>query len=153
MKHLVKPRPHYYNVWCPTEKTMYENCIVGGNVVIASANIEEELNELEPTFWTVINDRAKNAFIPLQYTGSDDIDNNKIVEGHIVDVIDKTDPTRKERSHVRFHEGAFVVEYDNGEDVVLCPVGSVHLDDKELKVIGNVFQHPHLLDETNEPTA
>ncbi|WP_438312308.1 YopX family protein [Sporosarcina sp. FA9] len=84
-----------------------------------------------------------------QFTGLEDTNGKEIYEGDILHYLIEEYPgghyrEREEKRIVEFVDGCFWLLSKNGDE----PLYAVHAADDELKILGNIYENPKLLEES-----
>ena len=133
-----------FRAWVPERKTMIytkENPgILSGNISYIAFSIHGECNEI------ATSRICENYYLPsqanlMQFTGLHDEEGKEIYEGDIVKFQEiYTEEPQIEIAITEWKEGGFYYRWLGCNDYQ-------HINETEIEIIGNIYEHPHLLDD------
>lgn len=118
-----------FRAWDKLQNKMYQNAGISMSGIQIYTNITSFPD-------TIILDMGKDCFELMQYTGMKDKQDVEIYEGDILLVDDVI-------MYVKYEDNSFCTFRKNGT------FGSLQLFTNSSKVIGNIYEHPHLLHVNN----
>ena len=118
-----------FRAWSKQHKTMFD-------ISYLRYNGDQTLREVGHALGSTRNViHVANNYILMQWTGLKDVNGEEIYEGDIVECFVNGN------SYVSFKGGAYGLIFDYS----FIPFSDVY---GEMKVIGNIYEHPHLLEES-----